>query len=136
MLSADDHELVLAAQATIRAHYRPGWHVVGAALRLASGQVFTGVHLEATVGRIAVCAEAVALGRAVTEVGRADVMAIAAVYCTGDAEPVLVPPCGMCRELIADYGPAAQVILPDGEGGRAVPIATLIPHRFAHPVRA
>lgn len=69
VLNADDAVLIEAARAAIAARYRPDWHVVGAALRLRSGEIVTGVHLEANVGRIAVCAEAVAIGRAVTEIG-------------------------------------------------------------------
>jgi hypothetical protein len=61
-LPADDLALIAAARDAITARYRPDWHVVGAALRTRAGRVFTGVHLEANVGRIAVCAEAVALG--------------------------------------------------------------------------
>jgi cytidine deaminase len=68
-LTPQDHALVERARAVIRDRYREGWHCVGAALRTQHGLVFTGVHLEANVGRIAVCAEAVALGRAATEAG-------------------------------------------------------------------
>jgi cytidine deaminase len=49
-------------------------------MRTRSGRVFTGVHLEANVGRIAACAEAVAPGRAATEAGDTDVDTVVAVY--------------------------------------------------------
>lgn len=97
-----ERRLIEAARAAIAARYRPNWHVVGAALRLQSGEVFTGVHLDATVGRIAVCAEAVALGRAVTEVGSSEIEAIVAVNHHPGGEILVVPPCGMCREMISD----------------------------------
>ncbi len=136
MLDRDDQDLVDAARAAIVARYRPGWHVVGAALRTRRGRVFTGVHLEASVGRIAVCAEAVALGRAATEAGDTDVGTIVAVYHAGASPgvPAIVAPCGMCREMICDYAPLARVILPGADGhGLVAAIADLLPMRFARP---
>ena len=59
-----DKELIAAATAAIKLRYRDDWQEVGAALRTRSGQIFTGVNLDAYLGRMAVCAEAVALGRA------------------------------------------------------------------------
>jgi cytidine deaminase len=79
----------------------------GAAASL--GEVVTGVHLDAHVGRIAVCAETVALGRAGTEFGSSDVEAIVAVY-HGSGGVDVVSPGGMCREMISDYAPGAFVI--------------------------
>ena len=66
-LDIEDHALVEAARVVLRRHYRPFWHTVAAALRGRDGRVWTGVHLGATVGRLSVCAEAVAFGRAVLE---------------------------------------------------------------------
>jgi len=66
-LEAADEELIAAARAVMLRHYRPFWHTVAAALRGRDGRVWTGVHLGATVGRLQVCAEAVALGRAILE---------------------------------------------------------------------
>lgn len=138
MLDPADRDLVEAARDAIRTRYRSGWHVVGAALRTRRGRVFTGVHLEASVGRIAVCAEAIALGRAATEAGDTDIAAIVAVYHadpgTHSAAPAIVAPCGMCREMIADYAPAARVILPGADGrGVVAAIGDLLPMRFARP---
>ena len=62
-----DHELIEAASEAIRKRYRYDWQEVGAALRTRSGKVFTGVSLDAYLGRMAVCAEAVALGQAITD---------------------------------------------------------------------
>ena len=63
-LQKADRDLIVAATATIKQRYRDDWQEVGAALRTRSGRVFTGVNLDAYLGRMAVCAEAVALGRA------------------------------------------------------------------------
>lgn len=137
-LTPDDIALVEAARAAIAVRYRPDWHVVGAALRTRSGRVFVGVHLDANVGRIAVCAEAVALGRAATEAGDTDVDTIVAVYhpapSAADRAIRVVAPCGMCRELIADYAPEARVLVPGDDGAPvARRVVALLPGKYTRP---
>lgn len=137
-LTDADLALIAAARDAITARYRPEWHVVGAALRTRSGRVFTGVHLEANVGRIAVCAEAVALGRAATEAGDTSVETIVAVrHPASDAADQtvrVVAPCGMCRELIADYAPDARVLVPGNDGAPVVrSVGALLPDKYTRP---
>lgn len=125
-----DAALIAAARAQIAARYRAEWHVVGAALRLRSGQVVTGVNLDANVGRVAVCAEAVALGRAVAEFGSSEIESIVAVYHGADGEMRVVAPCGMCREMISDYAPEALVLMPEASGVVARAIGALLPGKY------
>lgn len=114
-LEQEDVELIQAAKKVIKDNYTFGRHHVGAALRTKEGKIFTAVHLEANVGRIAVCAEAIAIGKAISE-GYRHFTAIAAVRHPdpehSGAEIKPVSPCGMCRELISDYGEEMHVILP------------------------
>jgi cytidine deaminase len=133
-LSKADKELIAAARAAIKSRYRDDWQEVGAALRTRSGKIFTGVNLDAYLGRMAVCAEAVALGRAVVEVGDAGIDTIVAVRHPppGEADQTVavVSPCGACRELIFDYDPKARVIVPNGNAPAATPISELLPNRY------
>ena len=134
-VSDADLELVEFARGIIVQRYKPGWHVVGAALRTRSGKVLIGVHLEAYVGRIAICAEAVALGRAATEAGDTEIDTIVAVRHSGaiqlDTAIKVAAPCGMCREMISDYSPNAMVILPATPSGLLrKPIAQLLPDKY------
>ena len=78
-LSDADRALIEAASDAIRRRYRHDWQEVGAALRTRSGKVFTGVSLDAYLGRMAVCAEAVALGQAITVAGETGIETIVAV---------------------------------------------------------
>jgi len=78
-LGKADRVLIDAATAAIKQRYRNDWQEVGAALRTRSGKVFTGVNLDAYLGRMAVCAEAVALGRAFVELGADGIETIVAV---------------------------------------------------------
>jgi cytidine deaminase len=124
-LSESNRVLVEAARDIIARRGRDGYHEVGAALRTRSGHTFAAVHLEANVGRIAVCAEAVALGMAAAA-GDTDVEAIVAVNRRGE----VVSACGMCRELVSDYSPQATVIVPGAEELEAVPVGDLLPRKY------
>ncbi|MFZ0775998.1 MAG: cytidine deaminase [Xanthobacteraceae bacterium] len=133
-LGKAEKDLIAAATATIRERYRDDWQEVGAALRTRSGKIFTGVNLDAYLGRMAVCAEAVALGRAVVDVGDDGIDLIVAVRHPppGDKDQTIavVSPCGACRELIFDYDRKARVIVPSGRGAAVVPIADLLPNKY------
>ena len=133
-LAAADKELIAAASAAIKRRYRDDWQEVGAALRTRTGKIFTGVNLDAYLGRMAVCAEAVALGRAVVDLGDAGIDIIVAVRHPAPGERnqeiAVVSPCGACRELIFDYDPNARVIVPNGKSPSVVAIAQLLPNKY------
>jgi cytidine deaminase len=133
-LSKTDKELVDAAIAAIKERYRYDWQEVGAALRTRSGRIFTGINLDAYLGRMAVCAEAVALGRAFVDLGDDGIDTIVAVRHPDPDEKsqavAVVSPCGACRELIFDYDRKARVIVPNGKSAVAVPIVDLLPNKY------
>jgi len=133
-LSKADKELIAAATAAINERYRYDWQEVGAALRTRSGQIFTGINLDAYLGRMAVCAEAVALGRAFVDLGDDGIETIVAVRHPDPEEKnqavAVVSPCGACRELIFDYDRKARVIVPNGRSAEVVPIADLLPNKY------
>jgi cytidine deaminase len=134
-LTAGDEELVAAARQVIGANYELDRHHVGAAVRMRDGRVFVGVHVEANVGRIALCAEAVALGAALSAGARGIETIVAVAHpATHQArgEAWVVAPCGMCRELISDFGPDAWVILPSAGGSLAkVGVLDLLPAKYS-----
>jgi cytidine deaminase len=84
---------------------------------------------------MAVCAEAVALGRAFVELGDAGIDMIVAVRHPSPAEKdrsvAVVSPCGACRELIFDYDCKARVIVPNGKSPAVVPIGDLLPNKYS-----
>lgn len=133
-LSKADRELIKAAADTIRKRYRYDWQEVGAAMRLRSGKIFTGVSLDAYLGRMAVCAEAVALGQAITQ-GETGIDTIVAVRHPAPDEKhrdiVVVSPCGACRELISDYDRNARAIVPGPKGPESVKITELLPNKYS-----
>ena len=125
-LTESERALVAAARDLTTQRFKEGWHHIACALRTRSGRVYRAVHLEATVGRIAVCAEAVAIGMAAAD-GDTEIDTIVAVNRWGE----VVPPCGMCRELISDYAPEARVIVPDDNDETVVPVRWLLPKKYA-----
>ncbi len=129
-LSDADRELVAAAEDIVRQRYRQGWNEVGAALRMRSGEIVQAIHLEEDVGRIALCAEAVALGKVIADGLPANEISVVVAVIPEDQELTgfqVLDSCGMCRELLTDYAPDAESILAlDGEL-RRVPFADLIP---------
>ena len=135
MLSDRDQELIAAARDAIKRRYRNDWQEVGAAVRTRDGRIYTGVNLDAYLGRMAVCAEAVALGRAVTEAGETGIDTIVAVRHPKPSEKdqtlTVVSPCGSCRELIWDYDRNARVIVPDANGPAVTSIGELIPNKYS-----
>jgi cytidine deaminase len=135
MLSERDRELIVAASEAIKRRYRYDWQEVGAALRTRDGRIYTGVSLDAYLGRMAVCAEAVALGRAVTDVGETGIETIVAVRHPDPEEPdqeiAVVSPCGGCRELIWDYDRNARVIVPGADGPVVAGIRELLPNKYS-----
>ena len=102
-------------------------------MRGRDGRIWTGIHLGATVGRLAVCAEAVALGRAIMD-GDGTVECMVAVRHPKPEEAArevaIVPPCGACREMLVDFDPQASVILPSPAGPIRVPVKSLLPFPY------
>ncbi len=115
-----DLQLVAAARSVLARRYRPRWHSVGAAIRGKSGHIYTAVNLNAKyVGRVDVCAEAIALGMAIAA-GEKGLDAVVAVQ-RGTRESRsprgrIVPPCGVCREMFNDYAPGMTVLMSGPKG--------------------
>ncbi len=71
---------------------------VGAAVETKSGKIFTGCNIESAVYGATVCAERVAIWKAVSE-GETEFTALAVVADTAE----LTPPCGICRQIIWEF---------------------------------
>src|SRR3984885_8090992 len=129
-LSEADHALIAAAHDVLARHYRPFWHMVAAAIRSHDGRVWTGLHIGTTVGRLSVCAEAIAFGRALLEGDGTIQTAVAVRHPKPEEENrelAVVAPCGACREMILDHAPDATVIIKDADILIKLPIRTLLP---------
>ena len=104
--------LFSAARAAREAAYAPYSHFkVGAALLTASGRVFTGCNIENISYGLTICAERVAVFKAI-EAGERNFQAIAIVADTD--EPI--SPCGACRQVMAEFAPDLLVSSQGREG--------------------
>jgi cytidine deaminase len=126
-LVAQYDELVAAAKkARENAHAKFSNFLVGAALRSRSGKIFAGCNVENATYGLTVCAERVAIFKAISE-GERHFDAIAVVTDT-DA---LTPPCGACRQLIWEFCGAVPVVLANLKGKiEIVPMPELFPWPF------
>jgi cytidine deaminase len=121
----------LIAQATAAAHhaYAPYSHFyVGAALLLESGEIVTGCNVENASYRLTCCAEQTAIARAVATFGSAiRIRAIAVANLNHAAGP----PCGACRQTIAEFAPSTAVIsFPGTAGPETTTLGALLPASF------
>lgn len=127
MLTSDEREQLIAAAREARQWaYAPySNYAVGAALLSKSGRIYEGVNVENAVFPMTICAERVAVFKAVSE-GERDFEAIAVVTRNGGS------PCGACRQVLAEFGMDTLVLIAD-ETGRLVREATvkeLLPGAF------
>jgi cytidine deaminase len=135
-LAPEDLALIDSARAAIAKLYKENRHHIGSALRTKAGRVYTAVHLDTYVGRASVCAEAVALGRALAD-GESEIEAIVSVRHPRPAESDrtirIVSPCGICREMLVDFAQGSRVIVPSENGPVAVDVDELLPRKYAVP---
>lgn len=101
---------------------------VGAALRAGSGRIYAGCNVENVAYPEGTCAEAGAIA-AMIAAGETE---IAEILVIADS-PAPVPPCGGCRQKIAEFAaPEVTVTLCTTQGeARAVTVADLLPGAFS-----
>jgi len=123
-MTAAIDDLVARAQAARQRAYAPYSNfAVGAALLTRDGRVFTGCNVENASYGLTVCAERIAVFKAVSE-GCQDLVAIAVVSETG------ATPCGACRQVLVEFG-VDQIIVAHADGRYTVyTLDDLVPHAF------
>ena len=98
---------------------------VGAALLTGDDKIITGCNVESTSYGLTICAERVALVKALSE-GETKFKAIAVVG-PGNA---ICPPCGACRQLLYDYSPEINLVLTDQGHYKIISLKELLPMAF------
>jgi cytidine deaminase len=117
--------LDLANEARRRAYAPYSDYKVGSALRTKSGKIYTGVNVESAAYPMTMCAERVAVFKAVSE-GEREFEAISVVTDNGGT------PCGGCRQVLAEFGLDTIVLVGDGEGKllQETTVGELLPGAF------
>lgn len=105
----DAKPLVAAATDARNRAYAPySQFQVGAAVLTSSGEVFAGCNVENASYGLTMCAERAAVSAAVAA-GQQQIVAVAVATPGGHA------PCGACRQVLTEFGPAMQVFLVDAD---------------------
>lgn len=122
-----DQELIDAARDVRENAYAPFSDFrVGAALETDDDEVITGCNVESASYGLTVCAERVAIWKAISQ-GKRKIKHIAVVADTEE----LTPPCGVCRQIIWEFGGDIPVILANLKGKtEVVQMRDLLPRAF------
>ena len=134
VLSADD-SLIAAARDAARHSYSPySNYAVGAALRFADGSVVTGTNVENASYGLALCAETIAVSKAMAEGVRGGLEAVAVTgpLDKGGGEPIT--PCGRCRQVLNELaqlgGTDPDILCVGTDEVRRVKLSALLPVAF------
>ena len=132
----DRDMLIGAAQAASTRAYAPySGFQVGAALAFADGTVVTGSNVENASFGLSLCAETVAVARAMNQGMRGGLMAVAVVGTGGDLPSGMpVTPCGRCRQVLDELaslgGTDPLVWCTGGEDMLELRLSALLPYAF------
>lgn len=121
-------EALIAAARAAREHAHAPFSNfrVGAAVRAASGRIFTGCNIENATYGLTICAERVAVFNAISE-GEHGFEAVAVVADTD----VLTPPCGACRQIIWEFCGNVEIVLANVNSRLTTyRMSELLPHPF------
>ncbi|GMM92215.1 cytidine deaminase [Qipengyuania sp. MTN3-11] len=133
--ATNDEDLIAAARQAASQSYSPySRFPVGAALRFADGTVVTGTNIENASYGLALCAETVAVAKAMAEGRRGGLEAVAVTGPRGKGGDQPITPCGRCRQVLnelAQLGGTDPEILCVGPGEvRRTRLSTLLPDAF------
>ena len=120
-----------AMDAMGRAYAPYSGYRVGAALLCADGAVYQGCNIENASFSPTICAERTAFAKAVSE-GQREFVAIAVCGGKGGKIEGLFPPCGVCRQVMAEFcKPDFKIYLAKPEGFEERTLAQLLPDSFS-----
>lgn len=128
-----DSFLVQQANRHIKEHYKQGRHHV-ACILMCGRDVYKSLHLDSFGHDI--CAEPTALVNALAA-GETSFLKLVSVFWSGREgdNPVVVAPCGNCRQILSEYAPDLLVICPDpsGQGTVSMTASDLLPLTYRKP---
>ena len=134
-MSQNDDPLIAAARAAAAQSYSPySGYPVGAALLFADGAVVTGTNVENASYGLALCAETVAVAKAMAEGRRGGLVAVAVTGPLDKGDGAPITPCGRCRQVLNELaqlgGTDPQVLCVGADTVNRVALSALLPHAF------
>ena len=128
-MTVDDGILAAKAREAALGAYAPYSNFrVGAAVLSADGRIFTGANVENAAYPASNCAEATAIGTAVSAgVRQVEKIAVACI----DADSLEAAyPCGRCRQILSEFGTRSVLVTTAESTIRAHTLDELLPHQF------
>jgi cytidine deaminase len=138
MTKAVQTRLVRAARAAAARAYAPySKFKVGAAVLTASGRIFSGCNVENSSYGLTICAERVAIFKAVSA-GDRDIKAVAIFAPISQSKivnpkseiPMLTPPCGACLQVLSEFSENPEIVLSNGRATKMYRLKELLPLGF------
>ena len=126
-MAVSDEELIKAATAVRENAYAPFSNFrVGSAIETEDGEIISGCNVESASYGLTVCAERVAVWNAISQ-GNRKIVKIAVVADTEE----LTPPCGVCRQIIWEFGGDIPVVMANLKGKtETIQMNELLPRAF------
>lgn len=130
-----DTDLIAAAhEAALRSYSPYSDYAVGAALRFADGSMVTGTNVENASYGLALCAETVAVAKAMADGARGGLVTVAVVGPQDKGDGAPITPCGRCRQVLSELaqlgGTDPEVLCVGANEVRRVKLSELLPHAF------
>lgn len=108
---------------------------VGCAVITSTGKVYTGANIENISFGASICAERVALNKAISE-GEKDFIALAVCGGKGEELAPVCSPCGICRQVIAEFcKPNFIILLGTPQNFRSYTLSDLLPLNFTADIK-
>lgn len=127
MNDTETRELINEAKTLLEERYNPPVHSVSAALKTASGEIFTAVNIDHFSAYV--CAETAALSEAINR-SEYEISMIVAVRKQSDGSITVANMCGKCRQIFHDYAPGVKIIVTDGDHQFVKSIDEILPFAF------
>ncbi|HTW92709.1 MAG TPA: cytidine deaminase [bacterium] len=138
MTKSTQARLLRAARAAAKNAYAPFSKLkIGAAVLTANGRIFSGCNIENSSYGLTICAERVALFKAVSA-GQRDIRAVAVFAPSPQSKivnrksrmPLLTPPCGACLQVINEFSENPEIVLSNGRSTKTYQLRELLPVVF------
>lgn len=135
MSETSDEDLIAAARLAAEQSYAPySRYPVGAALRFADGAIVTGTNIENASYGLSLCAETVAVAKALAEGRRGGLERIAVTGPAGKGGDAPITPCGRCRQVLNELaqlgGTDPAVLCVGAHEVLELRLSDLLPHGF------
>lgn len=131
-MESGKEQLIKTANDLLLDKFKKGSHHVSSALRCGE-KIYTGIHLDSE--GFDICAEPIAIASAILS-GAHQFDEIVTIWWDGDSSksPIIIPPCGDCRQLLIKFAPSITILLDENNRLISPTIDELLPYSYSKPL--